>query len=112
MKKLIPILIIIMYLMVGSILILTSSLVVSAKLSDETLEIIEDLRMKHYGIGSLIRVADSYIMTWEPPPPIELIDIEIKGMKFKGWEIWINDKCYYVLLIEKEEDKNETENQD
>lgn len=102
MKKLIPILIILIYFIVGSILILMPSLV-SAKLSDEVLRDVEDLRMKHYGIGSLICVDDEYIMTWEPPPPIELIDIEIKGMKFKGWKIWINNKAYYVVLLEKEE---------
>ena len=77
-----------------------------AELSDETLEIVEDLRMKHYGYnkygGTFIRTDDNLIR-WEPPPPIELIDIEIKGVKFKGWEIWINDKSYYVVLLEKED---------
>ena len=107
MKKLVPILIIIMYLMVGSILILTSSLVVSAKLSDETLEIVEDLRMKHYGYnkyGGTFICTDDNLITWKPAPPIELVDIDINVlMQLKGWEVWINDKCYYILLVEKED---------
>lgn len=77
-----------------------------AKLTDETLEIVEDLRMKHYGYnkygGTLICTDDNFI-TWTPSPPIELIEIEINGMQFKGWEIWINGKPYYVVLLEKED---------
>lgn len=111
MKKLIIIIVILML----------SSIVAFAELSDESkvdIELlrtkhseteidveaeIEALRSKHYGTGSLICIDDQYIITWEPPPPIELVDIEIKGMKFKGWEIWINDKPYYVVLLEKED---------
>jgi len=85
------------------VIVLLTSIIAFAELSEETLQIVEDLRMKHYGIGRLICIDDQYVITWEPPPPIELIDIEIKGMKFKGWEIWINNKCYYVLLLEKED---------
>jgi len=94
MKKLLIVIII--------LLILSSS--VFAKLSDETLEEIEELRMKHYGIGSLICVDDGCIITWEPPPPIEIVDFEIEDKQLKvGWEVYINDKCYYILLVEKGE---------
>lgn len=37
-------------------------------------------------------------------PIVEVVDIPINVlMQLKGWEIWINDKRYYVLLVEKED---------
>lgn len=83
-------------------LLIWFALTVHAKLSDETNELVDDLRYKHYSYGTLY-CPDTSIISWEPTP-IELVDIPLNVlMQVKGWEVLINDECYYILLVEKEE---------
>jgi len=71
-------------------------------LSDGTKELVKDLRWKHYGYGTLY-CPDTNVIRWEPTP-IELVDIPLNVlMQLKGWEVLVNDECYYVLLVKKEE---------
>ena len=94
-------------LIIITLILILTSITSFAELSEGTKVLVEELRIKHYGISTstLFYTGDSSI-TWKPIV-IELIDFEINGMKFKGWEILVNDKPYYVVLLEKGECKNE-----
>jgi hypothetical protein len=70
-------------------------------------ELIKKLKYKLYTLtGSVIEFDDTkfYDGISINIPVIEVVDIPFNVlMQIKGWAIWINDKCYYVLLIEKED---------
>lgn len=83
-KKLIPILIIFIYFMVGAILILMPSLV-SAKLSDETLEMVERLSYKHYGHGTAINCIE---ITQE--------EMDMWEIQHQWMSIWFEDGEFFV----------------
>lgn len=116
MKKLI---IIIMILMLTSV-IAFAELNDEAKSNIETLrekyineevedieKLIKKLKYKLYTLtGSAIEFDDTrfYSGISINIPVIEVVDISLDVLvQIKGWEIWINDKCYYVLLLEKED---------
>ena len=84
------------------ICILIFFLCLDAKLSDETQELVEDLRNKHYGFSTLYCSADNSILTWQSTP-VELVDVPLNVLiPVKGWEVFINNVSYYILLVEKE----------
>lgn len=91
LKKAIPMLIVLIYFMVGMILILMPSMV-SAKLSDDTLEEVENLRWKHYYYykgelaclisikgDNILRISDNTI-TWSS----------------SFLRMWVEDGIFYV----------------
>jgi len=109
-------------LIVVIIILLLASIIVFAELNDEAKSDIEKLKEKHCeetreSIEMLVeKLKDKYYLACVsddvsfPPgisinfPDIKVVDISLNVlMQVKGWEIWINDKCYYVLLVEKED---------
>jgi hypothetical protein len=83
--------------------------ILKAKYINEEVEdiekLIKKLKYKLYTLtGSVIEFDDTrfYDGISINIPVIEVVDISLNVlMQLKGWEIWINDKCYYVLLVEK-----------
>ena len=65
--------------------LLMISLLVSANLSDETLEIVEDLRWKHYGQG---KVLDCIEITQE--------EMDKWTIQHQWLSIWFEDNKFYV----------------
>lgn len=106
------------------LILILFSITVFAELSDEAKANIEILKAKYINeevedIEKLIRklkfklyTLTSSVIEFDDTkfydgisiniPVIEVVDIPSNVlMQLKGWAIWINNKCYYVLLVEK-----------
>lgn len=81
--------------------------ILKAKYANEEVESIEELIKKlKFKVYTLSAVGDMlfYDDTSINAPIIELIEIPFDmSIQLKGWEVWINSKCYYILLVEKED---------